>query len=410
MFTAEEKSKIKKFYDEVWNRIKNEHVRCFKGIDKPLFLISSTYPGVWMEHIYDSIMYAKLCEEGKQVAKNTIEAFINFQKEDGQLPCYLIDGNIEPSGETRVGYSQIQEVVSFSKLAYMTYRFFPERKYLEKMYKACADWDRWLTGNRMTMGKGLVEMFVGYDTGHDNSARLEGMRCHGNYRKDGIAQNAAVMPENDSVAPILAVDMNCNFYAGKRALAEMARQLGNIEAAEQWEKEAAEVKSKMFELLYDEQDMFFYDVDKNGNKRKCKSCTVFHLYMEGVLGREEKLAEEIYQKHIKNPEEFWTEYPFPSMAKNDPSFKKVTGNNCWGYFSQALIALRSTIWMEDYGKKEDMLSVMEKWVKAWTDCYDEIKFGQELDPITGKPSDCSEWYSSCMLYYIYSVRRLGLAD
>lgn len=410
MFTIAEKTKIKELYNEVWNKIQNEHVRCFKGMDKPLFLISTTYPGVWMEHIYDSVMYAWLCDEGKQIARNTIEAFISFQKEDGQLPFGIFDGSVSASGETSVAYSQIQEVVSFSKLAYMTYTFFPEKDYLEKIYKACVGWNNWLKNNRMTLGKGLIEMFVGFDTGHDNSARLEGMTCHGNNTINGVRQNASVLPENDPVVPILAVDMNCNYYAGKRALEKMAKQLGDYTAAQKWAEEAAEVKAKMMELLYDEEDMFFYDVDKNGNKRKCKSCTVFHLFMEGVLWPEEKLAIDIYEKHVKNPEEFWTEYPFPSMAVNDPAWKKTSPNNCWGYFSQALIALRTTMWMERYGRQADMLHIMEKWVKAWTECYDEIKFGQELDPITGKPSDCSQWYSSCMLYYVYSVRKLGLLD
>ena len=60
-----------------------------------------------------------------------------------------------------------------------------------------------------------------------------------------------------------------------------------------------------------------------------------------------------------------------------------------------------------YGKSRDFDEILEKWVRQWT--YSEkIKFGQELNPITGEPSECSEWYSSCMLVYLYAVKRLGL--
>ena len=52
--------------------------------------------------------------------------------------------------------------------------------------------------------------------------------------------------------------------------------------------------------------------------------------------------------------------------------------------------------------------VCEKWLKAWSRCYDEFKLGQELDPITGKPSVSSEWYSSSMLFYWYAAKRLHI--
>ena len=132
----------------------------------------------------------------------------------------------------------------------------------------------------MTTNRGLIEMFVGYDTGHDNSGRLEGMACKGNYSVDGVTQTADVIPPDDGITPILAVDMNCNFYADEVALSKMAAILGKIEESEKWAKSASEVKKKLFEHCYDEKDAFFYDVDRNGNKRKYKSSTIFHLFLE----------------------------------------------------------------------------------------------------------------------------------
>ena len=54
------KEQIKKIYNEALDRIKNVHIRRFKDTEKPLFLISDTYPGLWLEHVYDSVMLAKL--------------------------------------------------------------------------------------------------------------------------------------------------------------------------------------------------------------------------------------------------------------------------------------------------------------------------------------------------------------
>ena len=188
----------------------------------------------------------------------------------------------------------------------------------------------------------------------------------------------------------------------------MARELGHGSKADGWAEQAAELKSKIFELCYNPDDCFFYDVDKNGRQRKFLSSTVFHLFMEGVLDKEEdaELIEKIYRRHISNPNEFATPYPYPSMAICDPSCKSHKDANCWGYYSQGLIALRATLWTESYGFEKEFKNLCKRWVEAWTEHYDELKFGQELDPITGVPSRSSEWYSSTMLFYLYALERI----
>ncbi len=76
-------------------------------------------------------------------------------------------------------------------------------------------------------------MFVGYDTGHDNSGRLDGFAHPGNHGK-----NAAVPPDDDNITPIIAVDMACNYYATLTALSEMAEILGDSAAAGLYKSEA----------------------------------------------------------------------------------------------------------------------------------------------------------------------------
>ena len=96
------------------------------------------------------------------------------------------------------------------------------------------------------------------------------------------------------------------------------------------------------------------------------------------------------------------------MAICDASCKNHADFNCWGYYTQGLIVLRAIRWMDDYGMQRDFDYICKKWLEAWTDCFDYFKLGQELDPITGKPTKSSQWYSSCMLFYVYSARRLGI--
>lgn len=391
-------------------RIESVHVGCFDGMEKPLFLISETYPGIWLEHVYDSVFYAKMNPKYLYLAENTAELFLSMQKEDGQLPYCVIDRKRRPEAknEELVGYSQIQECVSFARLCYMIYEMNKSRKFLSRAYTSLSKWADWLKRHRMTRGLGLIEMFVGFDTGHDRSGRLSGMGCVGNNTIDGVRQNASVLPPDDGVTPIIAVDMSCNYYGTLTALAKMAEELGLRDEAAIWRESASEVKKKLFEICFDKDDCFFYDVDRNGNKRKYLSSTIFHLFLEGVLDKDEdaELIREIYERHIANPREFATPYPYPSMAICDPSCEGHAEDNCWGYYSMGLIALRCTLWMEKYGFEAEFDNLCERWVEAWTKHFDKLKMGQELDPITGVPTNCSEWYSSTMLFYLYAVERI----
>ena len=338
MFTEQEKIKIKQYYDLAFDRIKNKHIGCFKGHDKPVFLISDTYPGVWLEHVYDSVFFAKMDNAYLEIAKNTLDLFLNNQKDNGQLPCYVIDKNKAPLKDA-LGYSQTQECVSFTRLCYEYFEMSGDVEFLKKAYPKCIAWQQWHEKYRMPSGKGLVEAFCGHDTGHDNSGRKDGMTYAGR-SKD---KDATVYPEGDAVLPIIAPDINAVYYGTLTALADMAKTLGKQNDSEKWTAKAKAVKKALKDVCYDENDAFYYDVDKNGNKRKYLSISITNVLTERAL--EPEPAELIYSKHLRNPDEFYTEYPFPSMAKSDPTFKQNKSGNSWGFYSQALTILRCTRWM-----------------------------------------------------------------
>lgn len=404
-------NKVQILCEDAINRINNVHIACFSGHDKPLFLISETYPGIWLEHVYDSIFYAQMNPKYLQIAVNTVNLFIDRQTGEGQLPAYIWDSaRVGVPPEQLVGYGQTQEVVSFAKLCLMLWKMNPETDFLERIYAACAKWENWLRTYRMTTDRGLVEMFVGYDTGHDNSERVSGIAHEGFHMENGKIMNAAVLPADDGVTPILPVDMNCNMFATETALSEMAAILGRSEESEMYAKRAVSIKEKLFEHCFDENDCFFYDVDRNGCKRKIKSSTIFHLFLEGVLDKDADKAviDGIYTKYINNPSEFRTNYPFPAVSVTEPSRDRHKQPNSWGYYSQALIALRCTMWMDRYGFGKDFDNLCAKWIEGITRSYPEKRFCQELDPETGEMTECSEYYSSCMLFCLYAVRRLGI--
>jgi hypothetical protein len=384
----------------VLDRIHTYHLKKMAGSKGNIFLISNTYPGVWLEHVYDAVSWVNYDKSDPTISINQIRLFLDRQKPDGQFPCYVIDPDKKTGFKNLVGYSQTQECVSFARLCLETCIQNNDMNLLKECYEKCKKWDSWLTANRMTMKTGLIEMFCGFDTGHDNSGRFKNIKHKGNFSED-----AKDYPHDDESLPYITPDMNAVFYGSKTALAVMAGKLNLDEEAHTWKQAAHEVKKKIMEICYDEEDDFFYDIDRNGNKVKCKSISITNLFCESVLDMD--TAKEYSINIFDNPQEFKTNYPYPAVSISDPLWQQNLPGNSWGFYSQGLVALRTLRWMDKYGFSEQLEENMKRWISAWC-LADKLNFGQELHPITGEPSTCGNWYSSTMLYFIHSLKRLGL--
>ncbi len=396
--------KIKMFVQEAERLLFTGHIVPFRDTDRKVIRISDWYALSCLEHAFDAVLFAELYPDQKQISVDTMLNYLDNQREDGKLPCAMSnDENIN-------FYRNIHECVSFGSLCWDVYGITGDEAFLKKAYDGVAKWDAYLRANRMTRREGLVEMFCGFDTGHDQSARLDGMAWPEGYLIDGKYAEAECRPQDDEVSPIIAVDMSANLFGNDIALSKMAEALGNTKEAKIWREKADMIKKRLFELCYDAEDDFFYDVDRNGNKRKYKSCTIFHLFFEGVLDPKEDadLIQRMFERHIHNPHEFWMNYPFPSMAANDPGFQKRSGMNCWGYFTSGITEIRCIRWMDQYGWSAEFDELCRRFLDGWTKNYDHFKFGQELDPITGENSIASEDYSPTVLMYIYATRRLKM--
>lgn len=165
------------------------------------------------------------------------------------------------------------------------------------------------------------------------------------------------------------------------------------------------LKKRIYDYCYDEQEDYFFDVDKRGKKRKIKSIALSSLFVERVLDKEE--GQRLFRKYFLSPKHFGTPYPYPSLSVSDKRFVKNLDGNSWNYFCQGLTMLRTLLWMDEYGFSEQLESNMGKRVKACV--YNEdYPFSQELDLFTGKASNSSVYYSSTMLFFLHSLKRLGL--
>lgn len=419
MTTANDRAFFAPYREAMLKNIREQHIRTTPAHDGRLFLVSTAYPGYWLEHLYDPIAWARLFPEEKDIAASQMRLFLGNQREDGMLPSYVLDNEFMrelpprifkaytgleecPSGFT-VYHRLIQECVSVASLCLEVWELDPAQD-LGWYYDRCRKWENWLSRNRMSRGEGLVEIHCGNETGHDNSSRFFGMKHPGD-----LCAFPTEFREGEPLhcdrAPLICPDVNAVFYGNRMALSKMAALLGKEEEAREWRKKAEQVKKRLIELCFDEEECFFFDVDKNGEKSKVKSVSVTTLFCEGVLDRE--MADEIFERYLKNPNEFGTPYPFPGVSVSDPTWKYKMAGNDWGYYSQGNVALRTLRWMKNYGREQEMHQMMEIWLRAWCKAG-KGHFGQELHPITGEPSVASDWYSTTMLYLLSAMRELGL--
>ena len=103
------------------DRITSVHLRPIGNSPGNVFLISTAYPGVWMEHAFDALCWAQIqgTEEAKKVAEAQMLLFIINRQEDGHLPYKVIDLSIEVpqwQKDTPNSYGQIKEGVSRGRL------------------------------------------------------------------------------------------------------------------------------------------------------------------------------------------------------------------------------------------------------------------------------------------------------
>ena len=354
----------------------------------PVLLEGSVYRGVWLECApQEGLAYGFFRPE---VALANHEIFFALQRQDGYLPC-----NVKPDAR---GAGQIQMVVPIAATALETAQRTGHSKLLESAYNACSRWDDWLMRYRNTRGTGLCEGFCTYDTGHDNSPRWKGIpnRCD-----DADARNCPKAPG----LPRLCPDLSATVYGGRVALARIARELNRRSEADRWEERAESIRALIVDRLYDPKDAAFYDLDSQNRFVRVRGDVITRVLGEHVV--DEAMFNHIWDKQIHNPKAFWSPYPLPSIASDDPAFVRPIPRNSWGGASQALTALRAPRWMEHYGRPADLAYMMTKWVDALIKAGE---FRQQLDPLTGEftTEDPGGYSPAALVFLEYAWRLCGV--
>ena len=178
--------------------------------------------------------------------------------------------------------------------------------FLRKVYDGNKKFLNWCRNNRRDTDEELYTWYTGEDVN---------CRCD----ESGMDNS----PRFDKHTRLQAIDYSCFIANDVRNMALIAKELGIADEAEEYNAWFAEIKQEINRKLWCEEDGFYYDKDLVlGKLHKVSSVASFLPIFAGVCDNEraEKLV-----KHLLDPEEFYTEFPIPSISKKDPTF----GSDMW---------------------------------------------------------------------------------
>ena len=324
------------------------------------------YEKIWLEtQPMGGEMYAKRC---MTAALNNQLLFMRTQREDGRLPgsiqCHA-DGTIEPQFNKFQGFCFPWPALN---MYYLNGR---DPAYLDQLAACLERFDAYLWAVRDSNGDGCLESWCVYDTGEDNALR---------YGDAPVYCTSDVPPEGYQVVPMASMDFMSFSYACRDTLAAISRIRGDGQA-DAWRQKADEVAAKMKAMLWDEERGACFDRDRHGHVMPTLVHNNLRCMYWGSFSQE--MADRFVREHLTNPEEFWTPFPLPSVAVNDPLFRNAPENN-WSGQSEGLTFQRAIMALNNYGYEKLVTKLGHKLMDIII--RGGFVFTQQFDPFTGEPS------------------------
>ena len=324
------------------------------------------YEKIWLEtQPMGGEMYAPF---NMEAALNNQLLFMRHQRADGRLA-----GSIQgfPDGTVEAQFNKFQGFCFPWPALNMYYWRGGDEAYLDMLADCLERFDAYLWKVRDSNGDGILESWCVYDTGEDNAVR---------YGDAPVYCTEDVPPEGYDIVPMASMDVTSFSYAARDTLCEISRIRRDGREWE-WRCKADEVAAAIREKLWDDARGALFDRDKHGNKVDVLCHNTLRCMYWGSASQE--MADRFVKEHLLNPEEFWTAFPLPSVAVNDPAFRNAVENN-WSGQSEGLTYQRAILALERYGYEKLVTRLGRKLMQAVID--GGYVFTQQFDPFTGKPS------------------------
>ncbi len=230
-------------------------------------------------------------------AQGSLRNFLDHQKPDGNFP-----GNIYAT----FVHNDDMYHADWGRSLLDLHTIHPDGAFIEAAYAPLCRYARFFLDTRDPGDTHLFDVINQWETGQEFMHRY-----------------TAVDPDADGgneLNPHLkGVDATLYLHNLFRALAEIAGALEKPDEAAEWEAHADATERAMLEYMWDADAGMFSDVNAATMARtNVRAAVDFYPFLTLDLGTDEYLR--ALREHLLNPDEFWTPFPVPAEAANDPEF------------------------------------------------------------------------------------------
>lgn len=303
-----------------------------------------------------------------RLGKNGIEIFLDLQKENGHIQRSTTAGIEDQLTEHVKPFLAQIALVIFNRDGEIDFLKNNDFHYYNRMKKYLRFW---LEGQAGVRGLSFWDSAChsGMDNHHERAGWWHDCFCCG-------------------------IDLNCFLIRECRAFALIAEMFGKDEDAAYFRAEADRLKKTILELMWNEEDGFFYDIDnRTGEQMKVRSIAAFATLWADVATKEQ--AKIIIEKHLLNPAEFRRPFPYPAYAATEPGYVEgyMPGdeNGCCSWRAQTWIPTNYYVFhgLRKYGylkEASELAKITNENVKRIGDreyyTAETVK-GSGLDPFWG---------------------------
>ncbi len=312
----------------------------------------TTYP---YQYFWDTCLHVFILTalEEHELAKRNMRSLFAMQDDDGFVGHMLFWSRARPAKWTDIFQSRpsrelfrphMSALIQPPLVAQTIQRIYAgteDRAFLKEMLPKLKKYFDWLGKHRDLDGDGLISIITPFESGMDWKPTFDQVVGfpHGVanrrlfWRVVGTdARNFMHRYDLETLARkryflVKEVGFNTIYAQNLKALSQLCEELDDDDA-QRYADLSSTVITSMIETMYDEDEAAFYDVDASpGEKIRVLTPTIFFPLV--IRDLPAPITAALIDRHISRKNEFDTEYPIPSVAKNDPSFNPYESEYLW---------------------------------------------------------------------------------
>ena len=300
-----------------------------------------TYPFQWFwDSCFHAIVWSHIDVEQ---AKEELRTLLRAQRKSGRIPhriawekmrVYPYRFYLHSTSLRRPNASRLVQPPLLAQAIEAVYRHSNDRAFVEQALPGTERFYRWLAENRDPDGDTLVSIIHPYESGLDHKPSFD--RVFG-FRKPSAVGCTTAVRALDVWNRALGYDLphifradrfcveetlfNCVYAQGLAAMARLWGELGESAKATEFQAWSHGVEAAIRSKMRGD-DGLYYDLYSRDDKRSdVKTITsLCPLILDGLPKRE---AQQLVRKHLTRADEFWTPFPVPTVAVEEPSFEPV---------------------------------------------------------------------------------------